>query len=141
MEYSPPPLFKQGPSALARLIFFVLVALALLISDARFKTLEIVRGVLGAGLYPLQRAALVPRDNIREHFVQAAADEVEIPGMFQVRAHGLEKPEGPIHVVVFGRFAGIRESVRQHPAVHAAGKGAQDIAGYFGTSRGQCQTG
>ena len=62
MEYSPPPLFKQGPSALARLIFFVLVALALLISDARFRTLEIVRGVLGAGLYPLQRAALVPRD-------------------------------------------------------------------------------
>jgi rod shape-determining protein MreC len=62
MEYSPPPLFKQGPSALARLIFFVLLALALLISDARFNTLEILRGVLGAGLYPLQRAALVPRD-------------------------------------------------------------------------------
>jgi rod shape-determining protein MreC len=62
MEYSPPPLFKQGPSALARLLFFVVLALALLISDARFNTLEIVRGVLGAGLYPLQRAALVPRD-------------------------------------------------------------------------------
>jgi len=62
MEYSPPPLFKQGPSALARLVFFVVLAIALLISDARFQTLEIVRGVLGAGLYPLQRAALVPRD-------------------------------------------------------------------------------
>src|SRR5690242_21932157 len=62
MEYSPPPLFKQGPSALARLIFFVVLAIALLISDARFNTLEIVRGILGAGLYPLQRAALVPRD-------------------------------------------------------------------------------
>jgi len=69
MEYSPPPLFKQGPSALARLIFFVVLSLALLISDARFKTLEIVRGVLGAGLYPLQRAALVPRD-----FFMGAAD-------------------------------------------------------------------
>jgi rod shape-determining protein MreC len=62
MEYSPPPLFKQGPSALARLIFFVLLAIGLLVSDARFSTLEIVRGILGAGLYPLQRAALVPRD-------------------------------------------------------------------------------
>ncbi|WP_153074036.1 rod shape-determining protein MreC [Paraburkholderia bonniea] len=62
MDYSPPPLFKQGPSALARLIFFVLLALALLVSDARFKTLEIARGILGASLYPLQRAALVPRD-------------------------------------------------------------------------------
>ncbi|PVX97576.1 rod shape-determining protein MreC [Paraburkholderia unamae] len=69
MEYSPPPLFKQGPSALARLMFFVVLSLALLISDARFKTLEVVRGVLGAGLYPLQRAALVPRD-----FFMGAAD-------------------------------------------------------------------
>jgi rod shape-determining protein MreC len=64
MEYSPPPLFKQGPSALARLIFFVVLALALLISDARYKTLEMVRAVLDIGLYPLQRAALVPRDVI-----------------------------------------------------------------------------
>ena len=62
MEYSPPPLFKQGPSALARLIFFVVLSLVLLVSDARFKTLEVVRAVLDAGLYPLQRAALVPRD-------------------------------------------------------------------------------
>ncbi|KMY86668.1 Rod shape-determining protein MreC [Candidatus Paraburkholderia calva] len=62
MEYSPPPLFKQGPSALARLILFVLLAIGLLVSDARFNTLEIVRSILGAGLYPLQRAALVPRD-------------------------------------------------------------------------------
>src|ERR1700738_5351338 len=62
MEYSPPPLFKQGPSALARLIFFVALALALLVSDARFKTIDIVRTALDIGLYPLQRAALVPRD-------------------------------------------------------------------------------
>ncbi|RXV72212.1 rod shape-determining protein MreC [Burkholderia stabilis] len=62
MEYSPPPLFKQGPPALARLIFFVALAIALLVSDARFSTLEILRGVLGTVLYPLQRAALVPRD-------------------------------------------------------------------------------
>jgi rod shape-determining protein MreC len=64
MEYSPPPLFKQGPSALARLIFFVVLALALLFSDARYSTLEMVRAVLDIGLYPLQRAALVPRDLI-----------------------------------------------------------------------------
>ncbi|WP_153098826.1 rod shape-determining protein MreC [Paraburkholderia hayleyella] len=62
MDYSPPPLFKQGPSAIVRLIFFVLLALVLLVSDARFKTLEIMRGIIGASLYPLQRAALVPRD-------------------------------------------------------------------------------
>jgi rod shape-determining protein MreC len=90
MEYSPPPLFKQGPSALARLIFFVLVALALLISDARFRTLEIVRGVLGAGLYPLQRVALVPRD-----IFMGAADLAVTSATLRVendklRAHNLQ---------------------------------------------------
>jgi len=64
MEYSPPPLFKQGPSAIARLIFFVTVAVALLVSDARFKTLEVLREAIGTGLYPAQRAALVPRDTL-----------------------------------------------------------------------------
>ncbi|MEJ2769104.1 rod shape-determining protein MreC [Mycetohabitans sp. B46] len=64
MEYSPPPLFKQGPSALARLFTFVGLALVLLMTDARFQTLEVVREVIGTGLYPLQRAALVPRDLI-----------------------------------------------------------------------------
>lgn len=64
MEYSPPPLFKQGPSAIARLIFFVTLAVALLVSDARFKTLEMLREAIGTGLYPAQRAALVPRDTI-----------------------------------------------------------------------------
>jgi rod shape-determining protein MreC len=64
MEYSPPPLFRQGPSALARLLLFVLLALGLLVVDARFRTLEVVREVIGAGLYPLQRAALVPRDMV-----------------------------------------------------------------------------
>ncbi|UUM21523.1 rod shape-determining protein MreC [Mycoavidus sp. SF9855] len=65
MEYSPPPLFKQGPSAFARLIVFVALALGLLISDARYRTLETLRQVIGTGLYPLQRVALAPRDLVR----------------------------------------------------------------------------
>jgi rod shape-determining protein MreC len=80
MEYSPPPLFKQGPSALARLVVFVALALGLLIWDARFKTLEVVREVLGTGLYPLQRAALVPRDfgiEVASFFLNGAALRAE----------------------------------------------------------------
>jgi len=65
MEYSPPPLFKQGPSAIARLVVFVALALILLVLDARYKTLEKVREVIGTGLYPLQRVMLVPRDAVR----------------------------------------------------------------------------
>ncbi|WP_225721360.1 rod shape-determining protein MreC [Candidatus Vallotiella sp. (ex Adelges kitamiensis)] len=64
MEYSPPILFKQGPSALARLLIFVSLALALLVADARFQAFEAVRKVIDTGLYPIQCAALVPRDLI-----------------------------------------------------------------------------
>jgi rod shape-determining protein MreC len=64
MEYSPPPLFKQGPPAIARLLFFVVLAIVLLVSDARFNTLTLLRGTLSTLLYPLQRVALVPRDMV-----------------------------------------------------------------------------
>jgi rod shape-determining protein MreC len=65
MERSPPPFFKQGPSARARLAFFSVLALALLVVDSRLKMLGDVRTAIGSVLYPLQQAALVPRDMLR----------------------------------------------------------------------------
>lgn len=43
-------------------MFFAALALALLVVDARFKTLTVVRQTIGTVLYPVQRAALLPRD-------------------------------------------------------------------------------
>jgi rod shape-determining protein MreC len=60
MEYSPPPLFKQGPSARVRLAFFVALSVGLLFADARFDAMEVVRKVVGTALYPLQRIAAFP---------------------------------------------------------------------------------
>lgn len=60
MEYGPPPLFNQGVSARARLAFFSLLAIALIVVDARLKVLETVRVGLGVVMYPLQQALLVP---------------------------------------------------------------------------------
>jgi rod shape-determining protein MreC len=62
MEYSPPPFFKQGPSARARLIFFSVIAITLLVADARFDALSTIRKVLGTALYPIQRGVLLPGD-------------------------------------------------------------------------------
>lgn len=64
MQYSPPPFFKQGPSSRARLLLFATLSVALLLIDARFKTLDVVRQVVATALYPLQRVALFPRDLI-----------------------------------------------------------------------------
>ncbi len=64
MEYSPPPLFKQGASARAKVVFFSLIAIALLVADSRVQSLAMIRQVIGTALYPLQRAALVPRNAV-----------------------------------------------------------------------------
>jgi rod shape-determining protein MreC len=62
MDRSPPPFFKQGPSANARLAFFALLGLALLVIDSRTGMLAAMRQGIGTVLYPLQRTLLVPRD-------------------------------------------------------------------------------
>ncbi|HXF47610.1 MAG TPA: rod shape-determining protein MreC [Burkholderiaceae bacterium] len=62
MDYGPPPLFNQGVSARARLAFFSLLAVALIVVDSRARLLETVRVGVGVVMYPLQRAALLPRE-------------------------------------------------------------------------------
>ncbi|GCB04892.1 rod shape-determining protein MreC [Ralstonia sp. SET104] len=65
MDYSPPPLFKQGPSATARLVALLALALALLVIDARMSVLGVVRQVVSIILYPVERLVLIPRDTAR----------------------------------------------------------------------------
>jgi rod shape-determining protein MreC len=62
MEYSPPPLFKQGAPARVKVTVFALVSIALLVMDSRLQMLATVRQAAGTVLYPLQMAALMPRD-------------------------------------------------------------------------------
>jgi rod shape-determining protein MreC len=62
MQYSPPPLFKQGASARAKVVFFSVLAIFLLVVDSRMNSLKVVRQALGTVLYPVQMLAVVPRD-------------------------------------------------------------------------------
>ncbi|UOD33038.1 rod shape-determining protein MreC [Massilia violaceinigra] len=62
MEYSPPPLFKQGAPARVKVTVFAFISIVLLMIDARVQMLSSVRQVAGTVLYPLQMAALMPRD-------------------------------------------------------------------------------
>lgn len=49
--------FNRGPSAIVRLIFFVLLSLMLLFVDARYRHLESIRVILSLPIQPLQRLA------------------------------------------------------------------------------------
>jgi rod shape-determining protein MreC len=56
----PPPFFHRGPSPLARLTFFALLAIATMIADHRFRALEAVRLSLSVLVAPLQQLAGAP---------------------------------------------------------------------------------
>ena len=64
MEYSPPPLFKQGAPARVKVMLFACISVVLLLVDGQVRSLETVRKVVGTVLNPLQQAALLPRDAI-----------------------------------------------------------------------------
>ena len=63
--HSPPPFFKRGPAPLAKLVFFVTVSLALLVSDLNLRYLDAFRQGLSVLAYPLQMAAATPADFVR----------------------------------------------------------------------------
>lgn len=64
--HTPPPFFKRGPAPLARLAFFVALAILLLVADLRFHTLEPTRMAVGTLLWPLQKAVLLPVEGAGE---------------------------------------------------------------------------
>jgi rod shape-determining protein MreC len=81
MEYSPPPLFKQGAPARVKVTVFAFLSIALLVVDARFHALTAVRQVAATVLYPLQMVALMPRDavsNMGSYFSSISALQKEV---------------------------------------------------------------
>ena len=55
LDRTPPPFFRQGPSALSKRVFFSALAVFLMVADARFKMVGPVRAALAVVLAPAQR--------------------------------------------------------------------------------------
>lgn len=62
LDRSPPPFFRQGPSALTKLALCSALALLLMVADARFKLMQPVRASFALVLHPVQRLLLTPVD-------------------------------------------------------------------------------
>ncbi|MEY4139380.1 MAG: hypothetical protein RLZZ371_1562 [Pseudomonadota bacterium] len=60
LDGTPPPFFRQGPSALSKLVFFSALALLLMVADLRFQVINPLRSVIATALYPVQWLALRP---------------------------------------------------------------------------------
>jgi len=60
LDRTPPPFFRQGPSALSKLLFFSALALFLMVADSRMKLVEPLREGLAVVLTPVQRVLAIP---------------------------------------------------------------------------------
>jgi rod shape-determining protein MreC len=60
LDRTPPPFFKQGPSALSKLMVFSALALFLMVADTRFRITQPLRAAVATVLYPVQWLAMRP---------------------------------------------------------------------------------
>ena len=70
---TPPPIFKQGPSAMSKLVLFSALALFLMVADTRFLIGVPLRLALASVLYPVQWLVMQPLNAIGEagHYFQS----------------------------------------------------------------------
>jgi rod shape-determining protein MreC len=65
IDRTPPPIFRQGWSALSKLVFFSALALFLMVADTRVAMIAPLRGGIATALLPVQTALLVPIEIVR----------------------------------------------------------------------------
>ena len=59
-DRTPPPFFRQGPSALSKMVFFSALAVLLMVADTRFKITLPMRAVVATALLPMERLLMIP---------------------------------------------------------------------------------
>jgi rod shape-determining protein MreC len=62
LDRTPPPFFRQGPSALTKLMFCSALALFLMVADTRFKITQPLRVLVATVLNPVERVLRIPVD-------------------------------------------------------------------------------
>lgn len=79
LDRNPPPMFKQGLSAVAQLTIFAALAVFLMVADTRLKVTDPLRSLVATALHPVQRALLVPVEMVRGggDYMRGLSDAIE----------------------------------------------------------------
>lgn len=64
LDRTPPPFFRQGPSALTKLMFCAALAVFLMVADTRLKLTQPLRTLVATVLHPVERVLRVPVDAV-----------------------------------------------------------------------------
>jgi rod shape-determining protein MreC len=60
LDRTPPPFFRQGHSALSKLVFFAALSLFMMVADTRFNVTQPLRALLATVLQPVERGLMAP---------------------------------------------------------------------------------
>lgn len=66
LDRTPPPFFKQGPSALSKLMVFSALSMFLMVADTRLQISQPIRAGIATVLYPAQWLLMQPVQLVRE---------------------------------------------------------------------------
>jgi rod shape-determining protein MreC len=116
-----PEFFYRGPTPFVRLLFCSVLALAFMVADARFHTLELARAGIATITYPLQQAALAPGQvlgRISDFFVtqnKLQQENIELKQALlqkseEMQRMGLMQNE----LTSLRKLLGARESIQEH---------------------------
>jgi rod shape-determining protein MreC len=64
LDRTPPPFFRQGYSALSKLVFFSALSVFCMVADGRLQVVEPMRVAVATALAPVQRALLMPSNAV-----------------------------------------------------------------------------
>ena len=83
LDRTPPPFFRQGPSALSKFTVCSALAIFLMVADARFRVTQPLRAVVASALYPVQWLVLQVVGSVRSgagyfQSLQASQDAQEL---------------------------------------------------------------
>lgn len=119
-----PEFFYRGPSPFVRLLFFSVLALAIMVADARFHALDLARAAVATITYPLQQAALAPGDllgRIGDFFVtqnKLQRENIELKQSVLKKSEELQRMSLMKNELAnLRKLLGARESIQENSAL------------------------